>query len=104
MFQILLASDPHNNYAKGDITIRIKIKMEIKISDTPENRSGMLFLQLLLADVQFPTQVDLERHRGTRIGRVSDVFEDLAIWQGGNIFWKQAIVLGLEQELSLIHI
>ena len=100
MFQVVLASDPHNNHAKGEFTIRTKIQMEIKISDTLENRSGMLFLELLLADAQFPIQVDLERHRVTRIGRVSDVFEDLAIWQGGNIFWKQAIVLGLEQEIS----
>ena len=53
-----------------------------------------------MADALFLIQVDLERHRVTRIGRVSDVFEDLAIWQGGNIFWKQTIVLGLEQEIS----
>ena len=100
VLQVVLAANPHNNHSKREFPIRTKIQMDIKISNTPDNRSGMLFLKLLLADVQFPIQVDLERHRVTRIGRVSDVFEDLAIWQGGNIFGKQAIVLGLEQEIS----
>jgi len=74
--------------------------MEIKISNTLDNRSGMFLLKLLLANAKFPIQVDLKRHRVTRVGRVRDVFEDLAIWEGGNIFWKQAVVLGLEQEIS----
>ena len=95
-----MASNPHDNNVKGEFTTRTKIQMEIKISDTLENRSGMLFLKLLLADAQFPIQVDLERHRVTRIGRISDVFGDLTIYQGGNIFWKETIVLGLEQDIS----
>ena len=100
MFQVVLAADPHNNHSEREFPIRPKIQMEIKISNTLDNRSGMLLLKLLLANAQLPIQVDLKRHRVTRVGRVRDVFEDLAVWEGGNIFWKQAVVLGLEQEIS----
>ena len=100
MFQVVLAANPHNNHSEREFPIRPKIQMEIKISNTLDNRSGMFLLKLLLADAQFPVQVDLKRHRVTRVGRVRDVFEDLAIWERGNILWKQAVVLGLEQEIS----
>ena len=100
MFQVVLAADPHDNHSEREFPIRPKIQMEIKISNTLDNRSGMLLLKLLLANAQLPIQVDLKGHRVTRVGRVRDVFEDLAIWERGNILWKQAVVLGLEQEIS----
>ena len=100
MFQVVLAADPHDNHSERELPIRSKIQMEIKISNTLDNRSGMLLLKLLLANAQLPVQVDLKGHRVTRVGRVRDVFEDLAVWEGGDILWKQAVVLGLEQEIS----
>ena len=79
MFQVVLAANPHNNHSEREFPIRPKIQMEIKISNTLDDRSGMFLLKLLLANAKFPIQIELKRHRVTRVGRVRDVFEDLAI-------------------------
>ena len=57
----------------------------------------MPLLELLLADSQLFVQVDpCQRNRVARVGSVGDVSEDLAVWKGFNIPWKEAIVLSLE--------
>ena len=61
----------------------------------------MLFLELLLPTAQFSVQIEpSEGHGITRIGRVGDVFEDLAVREGCKILRKEAIVLGLEENIS----
>ena len=46
-------------------------------------------------------QVDpCQRNRVARVGSVGDVSEDLAVWKGFNIPWKETVVLSLEQSIS----
>ena len=61
----------------------------------------MPLLELLLADSQLFVQVDpCQRNMVARVSRIGDVSEDLAVWKGFNIPWKDTVVLSLEQSIS----
>ena len=63
----------------------------------------MLFLELLLANAQKLKLMVVNircRHKVSPIGRVGDVFADLTLRKGGDIFSKAPVLLGFEKDIG----
>ena len=87
MPQVGLASSREKDLSEGKMTIITKVQRKIKISNTPNRGSGVLLLELLLADpqsLQFVVGSRI-RHQVVSVGRVGDVLKDLAFRKRGEI-------------------
>ena len=87
MPQVGLASSREKDLSEGKMTIITKVQRKIKISNTPNRGSGVLLLELLLADPQSLQFVmgSMIGHQVVPVGRVGDVFKNLAFRKRGEI-------------------
>ena len=87
MPQVGLVSGREKNLLEGKMTIITKVQRKIKIGNTPNRGSGVLLLELLLADpqsLQFVVGSRI-RYQVVLVGRVGDVFKNLAFRKRGEI-------------------
>ena len=87
MPQVGLASGREKDLLEGEMTIITKVQGEIQISNAADGSSGMFLLELLLADpqsLQFVVDRTI-RHQVIPVGRVGDVFKNLAFRKRGEI-------------------
>ena len=87
MPQVGLAPSREENLLERKVALITKVQGKIKISTTPNRGSEVLLLELLLADPQSLQFVVGSRigHQVVPVGRVGDVFKNLAFRKRGEI-------------------